>query len=286
MDNRFSWLLRCKGLFMVAFTDVWIAPAAGFRAHLTAADRAEGTIETRMHQLARLAHAFPAGPRSVSELGLETWLASKRWASETRRSMRTFLRTFFAWATKYGYCITDPAENLPAVRRPGHGPRPVPDAVWKAARAAAEPRVQLMIDLAAQLGMRRAEIAAVHRNDVIQDLVGWSLVVHGKGRKDRILPLPDEIADRILEATDWVFPSDDPGHHLTPDRVGRLIKDAANGQWSAHQLRHRFATTVFGKTGDLLSTQQLMGHTSPATTQGYVLLGQDRLRAAAAAAVA
>jgi len=273
-------------LFMVAFSDVWATPASGFEAHLVAADRSDETIKTRMHQLDRLARAFPAGPRSVSELALENWLASNRWASETRRSMRTFLRTFFTWATKYGYCTADPAENLPAVRRSGPCPRPVPDEVWKAARAASEPRVQLMIDLGAQLGLRRAEIAGVHRDDLIQDLVGWSLIVHGKGRKDRILPLPDDIARRLLEATTWVFPSDDEGQHLTADRVGRLIKDAADGEWSAHQLRHRFATTVFGKTGDLLSTQQLMGHTSPTTTQGYVLLGQDRLRAAAAAAVA
>ena len=271
---------------MVGFSEAWAGPVTGFVAHLGAADRSPQTVQTRVYQLDRFARGFPGGPDSVSECGLEAWLASQQWSTETRRSMRTCLRTFFAWAAKHGHCSQNPADDLPSVKRPGPRPRPVPEDSWKAARAAAEPRVRLMIDLAAQLGLRRAEIAQVHRRDVLHDMFGWSLVVHGKGRKDRVVPLPDCLADRLLEASGWVFPSDEPDKPLTPDRVGRLIRKAARGEWSAHQLRHRFATTVFGTTGDLLSTQQLLGHSSPATTQSYVLLAQDRLRTAAAAAVA
>lgn len=51
----------------------------------------------------------------------------------------------------------------------------MPDAIWQTAKMRAEPRVQLMIDLGAQLGLRRAEIAAVHRKDVIPDFDGWAL---------------------------------------------------------------------------------------------------------------
>ena len=271
---------------MAAIPEAWATPVAGFQAHLEAAYRSTLTVSTRVHQLSRLARAFPDGPNTVTVNGLEAWLAKQCWSAETRRNMRTCLRTFFRWAKKQGYCKTDPSKNLPSVKRPAPCPRPVPDEDWLAARAAAEPRVALMIDLAAQLGLRRAEIAQVHRDDVIDDLVGKSLVVHGKGDKKRILPMPDAITVRVLEATGWVFPSDEPGKHLTADRVGRLVKDASGGKWSAHQLRHRFATKVFGVTGDLLSTQQLMGHTSPTTTQGYVLLDQERLRRAALAAVA
>ncbi len=241
---------------------------------------------TRMHQLDRLSRAFPEGPNSVTEEGLEGWLAQQQWEIETRRSMRTCLRTFFHWAKRHGYCEVDPAKHLPRVKRPTTCPRPVPDSDWKAVRGMSEPRVALMIDLAAQMGLRRAEIAQVHRDDIIEDLVGYSLIVKGKGGKERAAPIPDSIIDRLKAASGWVFPTNKPDMHLTPDRVGRLIADASGGRWSAHQLRHRFATTVFGKTGDLLSTQKLMGHSSPKTTQGYVLLDHDRLRQAALAAVA
>lgn len=271
---------------MITIPEAWMASVAGFKAHLEAACRSPLTVETRLHQLSRLARAFPGGPNTVTVNGLETWLAKQHWSAETRRNMRTCLRTFFRWAKKQGHCGRDPSKNLPSIKRPTPYPRPVPDEEWQAARAAATPRVALMIDLAAQLGLRRAEIAQIHRDDVINDLVGKSLVVHGKGDKTRILPMPDAIAARIMAATEWVFPSDEPGKHLSADRVGRLIKNASGGKWSAHQLRHRFATTVFGVTGDLLSTQQLMGHSSPTTTQGYVLLDQERLRRAALTAVA
>jgi site-specific recombinase XerD len=51
-----------------------------------------------------------------------------------------------------------------------------------------------------------------------------------------------------------------------------------------HSLRHTFATTCYRATGDLLAVQQLLGHSSVATTQRYVLLDPGRLRAVAATA--
>ena len=271
---------------MSVLSQCWMAPITGFRNHLEAACRSEQTMVTRMHQLDRLARAFPRGPDTVTDVGLEAWLAKQNWAAETRRGMRTCLRTFFRWARRHGYCAVDPAKGLPSVKRPVPCPHPVADVDWKAVRDASGPRVALMIDLAAQMGLRRGEIAQVHRGDVVEDLFGFALVVRGKGGKKRVLPMPDAIAYRVLAAAGWVFPSDEPGRHLTADRVGRLIRDASRGRWTAHQLRHRFATIVFGRTGDLVSTQRLMGHASPVTTQGYVLLDRERLRVAALAAVA
>jgi site-specific recombinase XerD len=45
-----------------------------------------------------------------------------------------------------------------------------------------------------------------------------------------------------------------------------------------HQLRHTFATRVYETTGDLLITQQLLGHASPATTAIYAQVSGSRLR--------
>ena len=53
---------------------------------------------------------------------------------------------------------------------------------------------------------------------------------------------------------------------------------------SAHSLRHRYATTIYGATHDLLAVQQLLGHSSPTTTQVYVRRTMDDLRRAASAA--
>lgn len=264
----------------------WVASLAGFDHWLTAADKSPRTRELRQYQLGRLARAFPDGPASVTSAGIVDWLASHQWAAETRRGTNACLRAFFEWATRHGVVSSDPTDGLPVVRRGQPKPRPVADEKWLAAREAADFRVRLMIDLGAQLGLRRAEIAAVHRDDVVPVRNGWALVVHGKGRRERILPIDASMAQRLRRATGWVFPGRNPDSHLTPDRVGRLLRMASGGEWCTHQLRHRFASTVYNATGDLLSTQQLLGHSKPETTQGYVQVTDDRLRLAAATAAA
>ena len=63
-----------------------------------------------------------------------------------------------------------------------------------------------------------------------------------------------------------------------------LIARALPDQWTAHPLRHRFATVAYQGTRDLLAVQELLGHSKPETTRNYIRLPQDALRAAVAAA--
>ena len=46
--------------------------------------------------------------------------------------------------------------------------------------------------------------------------------------------------------------------------------------WTAHTLRHAFATEIYAATKDLVLTSQLLGHESTRTTERYVLVKQDR----------
>lgn len=146
----------------------------------------------------------------------------------------------------------------------------------------ADPREQLILRLAAELGLRRAEIAVVHARDLIQDLDGWSLLVHGKGNRERVLPLGDGLALAIREATlagaGYAFPGGDHGH-LTPRWVGTLISRILPRDVTLHQLRHRFATLTHQETGDVRLVQALLGHASLATTQRYIDMHSDQLRA-------
>jgi integrase len=137
-----------------------------------------------------------------------------------------------------------------------------------------------MIMLAAELGLRRAEIAVIHHNDLQQTGSGWHLIVHGKGRKQRTNPLPEHLAYWLNERTNltgYAFPGNDHGH-LSPSRVGKLISAALPAGWTAHTLRHRYATAVWQKSHDLLTIQRLLGHTSPATTQRYIAADDEHLR--------
>ena len=144
-----------------------------------------------------------------------------------------------------------------------------------------------MITLAAEAGLRRAEIALVARPDVIDERAGTSLIVHGKGRRERTVPLTSAAAaavarqfDHVSPEIPWLFPSKGrySDTHLQPVRVGELVNEALPGSWSAHTLRHRFATEAYRSSRDLLLVQTLMGHSKPETTAIYVGLDTAEAR--------
>ena len=139
-------------------------------------------------------------------------------------------------------------------------------------------RTKLMIELGVRAGLRRAEIATLHSEDV-----SGVLYIRGKGDKERIIPIDDEFAERLLErGPGYIFSkSGDPSQHLTPKYVGELISKVLPDDWSAHSLRHHFATAVYSGTQDLVAVQQLLGHSSVATTQRYVAITRNSLRQAA-----
>ena len=90
---------------------------------------------------------------------------------------------FYGWAYDMGYTDPDPARHLPAVRSVPPNPRPASEDAYRDALHRAAPRVALMIRLAAEVGLRRAEVASVHTADLDHDNgTGrvW-LTVWGKG---------------------------------------------------------------------------------------------------------
>lgn len=137
-----------------------------------------------------------------------------------------------------------------------------------------------MARLAAYAGLRAAEIAQVHSTHLEGDV----LRVVGKGGKVRFVPVTNRrLLVQLRDLVGWAFPSP-AGGHLTPGHVTRLLSEALPDGWTAHTLRHRFATVVYDGTRDLLTLSALLGHARPETTQRYVRLSPDALRAAVAAA--
>jgi len=117
----------------------------------------------------------------------------------------------------------------------------------------------------------------VHSSDVSEDLLGYSLLVHGKGSKKRVVPLTDALAYQLRQLPHgWAFPGDDAGH-LSPRWIGKQVAQLLGGGWTMHKLRHS-AGTGFYLHGDLAIAQKLLGHASPATTLVYVKLPDERLR--------
>jgi integrase/recombinase XerC len=175
---------------------------------------------------------------------------------------------------------------LPTVRIPPAAARPVPDDVWRHALAAAGARTALMMRLAGEAGLRRAEVAHVHARDVVEGPGGPQLVVHGKGGKTRVVPISDPLAAAIRAGAPtggYLFPGQIDGHMSAP-HVGKLVARALPPGWSMHKLRHRFATRAYRGSRNLRGVQVLLGHSSIATTERYTAVDDDEIRAAAACA--
>lgn len=243
-----------------------------------AAGRAPGTIRLHRHYLSSLAERH-RWPWAISTQQLVAFLAVEAWAPETRKSARAAVCGFYRWGHGSGYVDDDPAVLLPAVRVPPGKPRPAPEWLVKRALRDAEPRVALMLALAAYAGLRAGEIARVHPSDVVDG----RLFIHGKGGRLRVVPLAPRLVLALPKTGGWVFPNGQ-GSHLSPGHVTRLVSRALPEGWTAHTFRHRLATRAYAGTRDLLAVSELLGHSRPETTQRYVLLPDDALVAAVAAA--
>lgn len=258
---------------------LWRVPLSTWLGSLVAAGQTRQTIDSRRQQLSTAARALGPDPWKVTSNDLADYTMVQDWSRETRRTNYAALRGFYRWGVRQGFVIESPAEFLPSVKAADPCPRPAPELVYNTAKAYADRRTLLILRFAGEAGMRRAEICQVHRDDLTDDLLGWSLMVHGKGGKLRMVPLPDDLAIAVRDAPGWLFPGDDGGH-LSPRWVGKLAAQALSGRWTLHTLRHRFATKAYAGH-DLLAVQQLLGHSSPATTQRYVATDGERLRIAA-----
>lgn len=265
-------------------TAVWSIAIADFLAFLAVAGSPVSTIETRRQHLNRCARRIGVDPWQVGGVDLLRYVGEAEWSSETRRGHRSTLRVFYAWAVETGRVGASPALVLPKVPPAPPRPKPTPDHAYTNALAVASRRERLMLRLGAEVGLRRAEVAQVHSRDLFEDLTGWSLVVHGKGGKERLMPITDGIAVELrLLPRGFAFPGRDHGH-LSPRWVGTMVGRLLPEGHTMHGLRHRFATRSYEVDRDLAVVQELLGHASPATTRRYVAVGRDRLRATVEAA--
>lgn len=154
-------------------------------------------------------------------------------------------------------------------------------------------RDRALLELLYATGARVSEVV----NLDLDDLVDPTLVrLFGKGSKERIVPV-GSFAQRALQAylvrvrpglvtlgkgTPALF-LNQRGGRLSRQSAWQIISDAAAeaelvGEISPHTLRHSFATHLLEGGADVRVVQELLGHSSVATTQIYTLVTVDRLR--------
>ncbi len=238
---------------------------------------------------------------------LRSWLGAqaRQGAARSTVARRTSAaKIFTAWATRRGLLQTDPAirlqqpksrRTLPAVLRQDQAV-----AAMEAAHSGAEQddpmalRDRLIVEMLYATGIRVSELCGLDIDDI--DRSRKVLRVLGKGEKERTVPFGGPAADAL---TAWL----DRGRaHLANSGSGAAVLLGARGRridprqvrtvvhqtMSAvpgapdigpHGLRHSAATHLLEGGADLRVVQELLGHSTLATTQLYTHVTVARLRA-------
>lgn len=206
---------------------------------------------------------------------------------ETRAAYRAALRGFHSWLADTGRAPADPTVRIPAVTCPDGDPHPIPDQVLAAVLADVSERQRAMLLLGRFAGLRAAEIAAAHSDYLIDTPAGPVVHLRGKGGRLRELPAHPQVVPLLEGASGLLFPSRAcPDTPIRASSVSTMLARLLPEPWTAHSLRHAFATEAYGHTRDLLLVQRWMGHARPATTVRYIRTEHDhqamaRLRLAA-----
>ncbi|MFJ6312061.1 tyrosine recombinase XerC [Pseudarthrobacter oxydans] len=256
-----------------------------------------------------LSHAASEGAVRLQDLELGTlrrWLGAQSQEGAARSTLArrsASVRVFTAWAMAEERITTDPAlrlkapkreQSLPGVLQAGQLTRLLSTLEEAAAEGAPLAlRNRAIVELLYATGVRVGELAGLDVDDLDPDR--RTLRVIGKGNKERTVPygVPAALAvddwlrrGRPLVARDNSGPAlflGVRGGRVDQRQVRAMVNDlfAGLGDTSAsgpHALRHSAATHLLDGGADLRAVQEILGHSSLATTQIYTHVSVDRLR--------
>lgn len=252
--------------------------------------------------------------RRADHRAVLAWEASMREresleASTIRRRLSA-LSSLFTHLVNYGAVDTNPVREIqrPAInRREGRTlafsqqqARAILDA--PPADTVQGLRDRAMLAVGFQVGLRRAEIAALCVGDIHQNRGFDALWVTRKGRERDSLAIHPQVVQRIRDYLSAAGHGDDlegplflpvrangqqadPRRHLAPDAIDRVLRRYArqiglDRGYSAHSMRATFITTALDNGASLEDVQRAAGHADPSTTRLYDRRGYNPERSA------
>lgn len=243
----------------------------------------------------------------LSEVGhadIRAWLIDlveqKLTPTSVNRKIAT-LRSFFKYLLRSGIISKDPTNKLKTLKVP----KRLPEFIQEEAIEHIINEIQYTDDFNGQrdrmvmeflylTGVRLSEMLALHWRDL--ELVGATVKVLGKRKKERVIPLTPYLVDHIkvyrshfIETFGLAKPTDsfivtDKKAPAYPMMIYRIVNHyvsrfAQTQKRSPHLLRHTFATHLLNKGADLNAVKDLLGHANLAATQVYTHNSMEKLKA-------
>lgn len=231
------------------------------------------------------------------------FLAEQNYSPATMARKIATLRSFYKWMLRRGLVEANPMLLIRTPKQPKRLPKAI--GVEQIERLLAAPddgsllgaRDRAILETLYSTGIRVSELVGINRADL--DEAGEAIIIRGKGKRERIVPLGSHALTAIthyrtmldgdmLKAglapspTSPLFINKHGGRLSTRSvrrKVTKYLAEAGiDTHISPHTLRHSFATHLLDNGADLRSVQELLGHQSLSTTQVYTHLSTRRLR--------
>jgi len=189
-------------------------------------------------------------------------------------------RVFHKWLVNRGLLEHSPFETVKApVRRLNSVIDSPSDNDVDALVASCKSPRDMAVIMLLLCGLRASEVTNLTSSSLrFTPGYGYYLTVVGKGNKERIVPVADDVVDAINQlgnvGSDWLVHNND-GSKLTYDMVNNLVDRAserAGVKIYPHKLRHHYGTRMVRAGVNVLVLSKLLGHANVATTERYVSL--------------
>lgn len=229
---------------------------------------------------------------NITRVMVQDWLVaaySQKLSNTTLNRRLSALRSFLTFSQRQGWCVANVAQSVRSPKLDQRLPTvlPVGDAadLLKAQCSLHNARDTAICALLYGCGLRVSELVAL----CLSDIEGSALSILGKGKKQRIVPVPS-LAMRLLSdyqplrsTHEEALFLNNRGQRLTVRTVQRMLKKRAfhagiDATLNPHRLRHSFATHLLQNGADLRAIQELLGHSSLATTERYTHLDTEYLQ--------
>lgn len=253
-----------------------------YYASLKVEGKSDKTIDRYLSQIKTMMEWIQKPLKDITTEDLRYYLAAyqqkRKVSNTTLDGMRKCICAFYSWAEYAEYVVKSPARRIhqikhDTVKEPALTSGDIEKAMINCKSARDKAIISFMYDTAARV----SEVASVTLSDI--DFHERTVVLHGKGNKDRISMFTDKAAlylDEYLMSRDlnngMLFESK-RGKALSKAGIESMVRQVGSRSGIDHLHPHRFRvsriTHLVDRGMPMQDVQELVGHTSINTTQGY-----------------
>lgn len=255
--------------------------------------RSEKTLTSYASDLHLADNAINGGLMGATESDIQHYLSSLPDKASSIARKASALRGFYKFLMLEKIITVNPTANLELPKRNRALPKfltveEIELLISSAGDIRNSLRLRAMIELLYASGLRVSELCELPMSGIL----GNKLLIHGKGAKERLVPMHDAAIHALNKWIDargetdskYVFPTNSKSGHITRDGFFKILKKCAvlagiePNRVSPHVLRHSFASHLLAGGANLRAIQTMLGHEDISTTQIYTHVMSEKLK--------